>query len=818
MPSSSPKANAPVTASRGADTGSTGEHLAVAASRRESMTSNRARVRWYLSAALAAVGGAALVLVAFHEWGALFPFLAGFTMLLLVAGGFGPLLLAGWGAATLALLDAEYAQAILLGPNAVRLAVFYLLALVFAFFGGRLRRSRLTTLERESRLSSALERVQDLYSTTQEFHVQQRAERDLLEGILATSIAGVIVVDIAGSIIFANARAEEVLGLRVSEIEGRRFDAPEWRHTSLDGGDFPDDQQPFAQVLRSAEPVFEVRHGIEWPDGRRKLLSINGAPLFDEQGKIEAVVFGVTDITDIIAAERELRARDQRLDQITSVMPGIVYQYARDAAGRESFPFMSSFAGQLIGADVEEMMASPAIAWSRVHPDDQAGMLESTERSQRDLTPWSYEFRVIDRNQEGSWRWLSGQAIPQRDAGGGTVWNGVFVDVTDRRRLEDELRQVQRIESVGLLAGGIAHDFNNVLTAIIGEASLLEDDAEPGGDVAVSAGQIRAAAESGAALSRQLLGFARRHVLAPRTVEVTAIIDRAVPFICWLLRERITLELDVAGNAGRVRVDPALFDQVLMNLAVNASDAMPDGGVLSIRCGWRAAADAETLAMPNAPVGAVVVFEITDTGSGMTEETRLRALEPFFTTKEAGKGSGLGLATSYGIVTQAGGTMSISSAPGVGTVVRIVLPATEGMPEPAAVPEKAAADGKETLMVVDDDEPVRRVTAATLRRRGYHVLEAPGGLEALRIGRELGRPVDLLVTDVVMPGMTGVMLAREFLAEGLTSRVLFLSGYPEGTITQHGVVPDGVELLTKPFDIQELSRRVRRLLDQPVSG
>ncbi len=817
MPSPSPQAIDSDAAPISAGVGSTGAHLAAAAALRESLLSPPARARSYTLAALAAVGGAALVLVAYHKFGVVFPFLAGFTMALLALSGVGPLLLAGWGAATLTLLDVEYAQAIVLGPDGYRLAVYYMLALVAALYGGRLRNSKLRKLERESRLAGALAHVRDLHATTQEFQVQQRAERDLLEGILATSIAGVIVVDIAGAIIFANARAEEVLGLRVSETPGRRFDAPEWHHTDLDGGPFPDDHEPFARVLRSGEPVFDVRHGIEWPDGRRKLLSTNGAPLFEEQGNIEAVVFGVTDITDVIVAERELRARDQRLDQITSVMPGVVFQYARTSDGDESFPYLSRLAERTVGADVESIMQSPMLAWRRVHPDDMPGMLASLARSQRDLTSWSYDLRVIDRQKEGHWRWLSGQAIPQRAADGTTIWNGVLVDVTDRRRLEDELRQVQRIESVGRLAGGIAHDFNNVLTTIIGEASLLAFDAEPGGDVAISAAQIRAAAESGAALSRQLLGFARRHVMAPRTVEVTAIIDRAVPLIRRLLRERISLELDIAGNTGRVRVDPALFDQVLMNLAVNASDAMPDGGVFLIRCSMRDS-DEQAIPLPNAPVGAVVVFAISDTGAGMTEDTRSRALEPFFTTKDAGKGSGLGLATSYGIVTQAGGTMSIGSVVGQGTVVTIVLPAADGEADAAVIPEKPAADGHETLMVVDDDEPVRRVTAATLRRRGYHVLEAPGGVEALRLGRSLGRPVDLLVTDVVMPGMTGVTLARAYLAEALTTRVLYLSGYPEGTVTQHGIVPDGVELLTKPFDIQELSRRVRRLLDDSVGG
>ncbi len=197
----------------------------------------------------------------------------------------------------------------------------------------------------------------------------------------------------------------------------------------------------------------------------------------------------------------------------------------------------------------------------------------------------------------------------------------------------------------------------------------------------------------------------------------------------------------------------------------------------------------------------------------MTEEVQQRALEPFFTTKAAGKGTGLGLATSFGIVAQVGGGMSITSAVGKGTTVQIVLPAAMGQADAPPPAEHLSPDGTETLMVVDDDEPVRRVTAATLRRRGYDVLEAASGDDALRIGRARAQPVDLLVTDVVMPGMTGPVLAKLYLSEQLTSRVLYLSGYPEGTITEHGYVPDGVALLSKPFDIQELSRRVRQLLD-----
>ncbi|WP_373063806.1 PAS domain-containing protein, partial [Gemmatimonas sp.] len=342
---------------------------------------------------MAALSGAAMVLIVYYQSGILFPVLASFTILPLVPGGLGPMLLAGWGAATLTLLDAEYTQAIMRSADAYRLVAYYVLTSVCAVYGGRLRTRKLRTLERESRLAGALARVQELHAATQEFQAQQRAERDLLEGILATSIAGVIVVDVLGAIIFANARAVEVLGLRVSEAPGRRFDAAEWHHTDLDGGPFPDDHQPFAQVLRSGEPVCDLRHGIEWPDGRRKLLSVNGAPLIEARGNIEAVVFGVTDITDVIAAERELRARDERLDQITSVMPGIVSQYSRTADGEESFPYISEVAGESVGADLSSIMRSPAVALSRVHPDDILSMLASIDRSQRDLTKWAHDFR-----------------------------------------------------------------------------------------------------------------------------------------------------------------------------------------------------------------------------------------------------------------------------------------------------------------------------------------------------------------------------------------------------------------------------------------
>lgn len=520
-----------------------------------------------------------------------------------------------------------------------------------------------------------------------------------------------------------------------------------------------------------------------------------------------------------------IQARDERLEQITAALSGVVYQYSVDAQGRERFLYVSRGSTRQFGVDPDDLMADPGLVWRLVHPDDRASVREHVGRSFLMLTPWVQDFRIGVAHRGDGWVWVSVSAIPQRGAEPGSViWHGIMSDATERRRVEEELRQSQRIESVGRLAGGIAHDFNNVLTAILGEASLLEFDTEPDGEVAIAAQQIRRAAESGAALSRQLLGFARRQTMMPSVLRVDQLVSRSVPLMTRMLREQVSLTLDVQDGDRCVRVDPNLFDQVLMNVAANASDAMPTGGTFSLSvC---------LIASERAREPAVVQFRLRDTGTGMPTTVRERAFEPFFTTKEVGKGTGLGLATSHGIIVQAGGTMLIESTEGQGTTILVSLPVVN---EPAdAAPVVAAAApirGHETVLVVDDDPHVRRVTAATLTRFGYQVLEADGGEQALAVAmarRDAAAPdtpgsdgatppsdvVDLLVTDVVMPVMGGAALAQEMRARGLTRRVLFVSGYPDGTITQHGVVPHGVELLGKPFALAELGRRVRQLLDQ----
>ena len=643
---------------------------------------------------------------------------------------------------------------------------------------------------------------------------RQRTERDLMDGMLATSVAGVLMVDTDGEIVFANRRAEGILRLKKSTPTSRTYSKPTWKQVALDGGVWPRESQPFRQVVATGAPVFDVRFAIEWPDQRRVALSVNGAPLREASGALQGVVFAVNDISTALAAEQALRKSDRMLEQITDAMPGIVFQYVVDGDGHERFVFVSRFSEQLLGRTARQLLEGAESAWSMVHPDDLAPAKLALAQSSRTMAPWIHEFRIQDVHSAESWRWVSGQAVPQRGPEAGSVlWNGIFTDITDRKTLEDDLRQAQRIESIGRLAGGIAHDFNNLLTVIFGHAELLAMDLPADGPHKVGLEQIRTAAESGAALTRQLLGFARKQVGVPQILDVNELVRRVPPLVGRLIGESIILDLVLADAAPQVRVDPAQLDQVMVNLVVNARDAMPEGGFLEIST---RVVDAETTPRSERallPTGPFAEIRVRDSGTGMTTEVRDRAFEPFFTTKAVGQGTGLGLGTSYGIVSQWGGTILLESMPGHGTVVRVLLPITEDRASPVRSRVRSVTPtGHETILVVDDDGAVRSVTATALRRQGYRVLEAATGASALEQSRaERGR-IHALVTDVAMPLMSGPALAAELVRERPDLRVLFVTGYANDGIAHHGILDDGVSLLQKPFDIRELAQRVRELL------
>jgi two-component system, cell cycle sensor histidine kinase and response regulator CckA len=387
------------------------------------------------------------------------------------------------------------------------------------------------------------------------------------------------------------------------------------------------------------------------------------------------------------------------------------------------------------------------------------------------------------------------------------------------RHVEAQLHQAQKMEEIGQLAGGIAHDFNNLLTAILAYSESVLSQLPQENPLRLEVSEIQRAGERAATLTRQLLAFGRRQVLKPQVVDLDTIVGNVEQLLRRVIGEDIELRTIASSPAqiARVKVDVTQMEHVMLNLAVNARDAMPSGGRLTL--GTEVVELHDTAHDPRAatlPAGSYVMLTVTDNGCGMDEETRARAFEPFFTTKETGKGSGLGLAMVYGIVQQSGGNVWIDSAPGEGTTVRIYLPRVTAAAEattdtaPAAAP--LSGSGHETILMVEDDELVRQISVLTLERQGYHVLVARDGAEALARAQEYGQPIHLLISDVIMPRMSGQDLAASLRTAFPQLRVLYISGYADQGLARRGVVDPDAFFLEKPFVATALSAKVREVL------
>ena len=393
------------------------------------------------------------------------------------------------------------------------------------------------------------------------------------------------------------------------------------------------------------------------------------------------------------------------------------------------------------------------------------------------------------------------------------VW-GTQRDVTEQRHLEEQFRQSQKMEAVGQLAGGIAHDFNNLLTAILGNTQLLLRDLPPGDAKRGDVEEIRKASERAASLTRQLLAYSRRQMLQPEILDLNVVVVEMDKMLRRLIGEHITLATVLASDLGRVRADPNQIEQVIVNLAVNARDAMEAGGKLTIETANVELDDAFAQAHLGAVPGSYAMLAVTDTGHGMDATVRAHLFEPFFTTKEVGKGTGLGLATVYGIVKQSGGYISVYSETGRGSSFKVYLPRIETAADHSATPSRGGpARGSETVLVVEDEPAVLSLSCRALEAQGYVVLRATDAETAQRIVERHGGTIHLLLTDVVMPGLSGRELADRLTVKRPGIRVLYMSGYPGDAVVQHGALPSGTAFLQKPFSPDGLARKVRDVLD-----
>ncbi|MEY2527919.1 MAG: hypothetical protein QOJ05_9, partial [Verrucomicrobiota bacterium] len=462
--------------------------------------------------------------------------------------------------------------------------------------------------------------------------------------------------------------------------------------------------------------------------------------------------------------------------------------------------------------------------WQKqLHPQDRARTAASIrEVLASDAEHWTGEYRF--RHMDGSHLDLLERAFIVRDRLGRPVqWVGSLMNITARKQLQDQLVRSQKMEAFGQLAGGVAHDFNNFLTTILGYSDLLLDELGMKGEIASHIREIRAAAGRASALTGQLLAFSRKHPLAPAVVDVNALLTNLERSLLRLLGENISVQCDFerGKESLHTKVDPGQLTQIILNLVVNARDAMKDGGCLALQT---AAVTIESnedheCTPDEFPAGDYVCISVTDNGTGMTDEVKQHLFEPFFTTKDEGHGSGLGLATSYGIVRQSGGHICVESELGQGTTVKIFLPR---MPAPAPPSyKKPGADklpkGTETVLVLEDDISVRHLSVRVLRSLGYDVLEAANGDDAqLLIGARVGKKIDLLLTDMVMPQMSGRHFADWMNRTSPGTKVVFISGYLQESLQVDDRYDKEMFFLPKPFDSEQLAVKIREALDAQV--
>ena len=514
-----------------------------------------------------------------------------------------------------------------------------------------------------------------------------------------------------------------------------------------------------------------------------------------------------------IARQNAEEARRAGHELLQSVIEGTSDPiFVKDAERR--YKLLNSAEAAALGRSKEEVIGANADAL--YPPEIAASIRDGDERVIRNNAPLTQEETIP--GADGQHTFLVTK-VPARDQEGRAVGLiGVAKDITELRRAEQQLLQAQKMEAVGRLAGGVAHDFNNLLTVITSYGELLQDELPPGSEaMREELGQIRKAAADAAALTRQLLAFSRQQVLQAKVLDLNAIVTNAGKMLQRVIGEDITLALVLAPDLGLVKADPGQIEQVVMNLAVNSRDAMPGGGKLTIETANAELDTQYTAEHSVVAAGGYVQLVVSDTGIGMDEPTRRRVFEPFFTTKEMGKGTGLGLATVYGIVKQSGGFIWVYSEPGQGTTFKIYLPRMDEAEVVDRQPKTAQppARGTETVLLVEDAPSVRGVARQILERYGYTVIEAPTGQAALDIAARDSGEIHLLLTDVVMPEMSGRQVADRLVALRPRTRVLFISGYTDDAIVRHGVLEAGIAYLQKPFTPDGLARKVREVLDSP---
>jgi PAS domain S-box-containing protein len=591
---------------------------------------------------------------------------------------------------------------------------------------------------------------------------------------------------------------------------------------TLGGIILPEDLDAVAAECRegiAAGRPFDLEYRIRHTDGSLRWIQERGRAVYDSDGRprlLDGVMF---DITSRIRAERALKQSEYWLNESQRISGTGSYVLDVGSGHWRSSQALDDILG--IGPEYGRTLES----WiALIHPDDQVPVSSHLRQDVfQHHRAFDREYRIV-RACDGKTRWVHGRgALFPEEGGHSLTLAGTIQDITDRRQIEEQFRQSQKMESVGRLAGGVAHDFNNLLTVINGYSELALGTLPGDAPLRAPLEGIRKAGERAASLTRQLLAFSRRQLLQPQILDLNTLVKDTERMLQRMIGEDVRLHTVLAAGLSPVRADPGQITQVLLNLAVNARDAMPNGGHLTLETSCVILDEEYAGAHPDSHPGRFVRLVVSDSGAGMDPEVREHLFEPFFTTKPQGVGTGLGLSTVYGIVTQSGGWVHVYSEKSVGTTFKIYLPPAAGpVTAPVAVgPPSVAVSGEQvqaTVLVVEDQESVRRLTSEMLMRLGHRVLEAGNGNQALGLAESHPGPIDLLLTDVVMPGMTGRQLADAFTSRRPESRVLFMSGYTDNVVARHGLLDPGVALLEKPFHLETLAQKVEQALSRVSAG
>ncbi|MEP6572297.1 MAG: PAS domain S-box protein [Gemmatimonadota bacterium] len=615
------------------------------------------------------------------------------------------------------------------------------------------------------------------------------------------SPASVIMTDGAGLIQYVNPGFTVMSGYQLEEVLGK---SPRILNSGLND---PAVSQRLWAAVKSGQ-VWRGELCNRKKSGELYWHSSSIAPIKDPDGHIINFVAVQQDITDRIEAEVALREQDARCRRLVeSNILGIGFWDSSGAVSEANDEYL-----RITGYTREDLAAGTVNFRAMNPPEYESATTVAIMAAENGETvpPWEKELLRKDGARTPV---VVGIAPLSERRDQGVVF---LLDISQRRALEGQLRQAQKMEAVGRLAGGVAHDFNNILTAITGYCDLLREDLSPGHPGIDDVVEIRLAADRAAGLTRQLLAFSRQQVLEPRVLDLGELVHNLDRMLRRLLGEDVDLVTHVNPALGAVKADPGQVEQVLMNLAVNGRDAMPEGGKLVIDVRNAGIDSAFAASHAGMRPGAYVLLSVRDSGTGMNEATKARLFEPFFTTKDKGKGTGLGLSTVYGIVKQSEGFIDVQSELGRGSTFTVYLPRVEEAVESSSTdaPPDGVACGTETILLAEDDATVRGIVSSVLTRAGYRVLTAKSGAEALLIAAEYPRPIHMLVTDVVMPGLGGRDLAMRLLLARPGLRVLYMSGYTDDEVLRRGIVERTSAYLRKPFSPDLLLRKVRAEADR----